>query len=170
MAGNIVDDSVTDWVEDTTPRERVHSIIERASTPLSADAVASRAETTPKTARKHLEELAREGFVTRTAEPGERATLYRRSPTSLVTEEAARINDAVGRAELTDRIASMESEIQSYREKTGADSPEDALLEDGFSDTEILYNWRSTRRNLRFARAALAISRAAETVEESFAR
>jgi len=170
MAEDIVDESVADWVTATTPRERVHSVVERADDPLSADEVADGAETTPKTARKHLEELAQEGFLTRTSQPDRQATLYRRSPTSLVTEEAAHINRAVSQSELTERIAAMERDLQSYRETTGADSPADAVLKDEALDDELLYEWRSTRRNLRFARAALAISRAEETVDRSFAR
>ena len=170
MAEDIVDESVDDWVTATTPRERVHSIAERSYDPVSADEVADRAETTPKTARKHLEELAQEGFLTRTAQPDRQATLYRRSPTSLVTEEAAQINRAVSQSELTERIAAMERDLRSYRETAGADSPADAVLQDEQLDEQLLYEWRSTRRNLRFAKAALAISQAEETVDRSFAQ
>lgn len=170
MADDIVDESITDWVAETTPRERVHRIVERAYDPLSADEVADRAETTPKTARKHLAELAQEGFLTRTAQPDRQATLYRRSPTSLVTEEAAHINRAVSQSEITERIAAMERDLQSYRETAGAESPEDAVLGDTQIDEELLYEWRSTRRNLRFAKAALAISRAEEAVDRSLAQ
>jgi predicted ArsR family transcriptional regulator len=169
MAEDIVEDAVSEWIEETTPRERVHSVIERAYDALSADEVAEQAETTPKTARKHLEELDREGFAMKTSQPGRKATLYKRSPTSIVIEEAARINDSVTQSELVERIAEMESEIDSYREQTGADSPEDAVLQDGTVDEESLFQWRGTRRNLRFAKAALAISQAEDTVEQRHA-
>lgn len=165
MTEDRIEESVADWVEETTPRERVHSIIERAYEGMAAADVATRAETTPKTARKHLKELAREGFVRKTAQPERAATLYRRSPTSLVTEEAARINDRVTQSELVERIAEMEAEIESYRERTGADSPADAVLDNGTMDREELFQWRGLRRNLRFAKAALAISQAEDAVE-----
>jgi Fe2+ or Zn2+ uptake regulation protein len=165
MTGEIVSEAVSEWVAETTPRERVYSVIERASDPRSADEVANQAETTPKTARKYLEELSREGFVTKTASPDRQATLYRRSPTSLVLEEATRINEAVSQSELVERI-----ERRSYRERADADSPEDAVLRDGAVDEKLLYQWRSTRRNLRFAKAALAISQAEDAVEQSRAQ
>lgn len=170
MTGEIVSEAVSEWVAETTPRERVYSVIERASDPRSADEVANQAETTPKTARKYLEELSREGFVTKTASPDRQATLYRRSPTSLVLEEATRINEAVSQSELVERIAEMDRERRSYRERADADSPEDAVLRDGAVDEKLLYQWRSTRRNLRFAKAALAISQAEDAVEQSRAQ
>lgn len=169
MTKDLVDEAVSDWVEETTPRERVHSVIKRTYAALSADEVAKQAETTPKTARKHLEELGREGFVTKTSQPDRTATLYKRSPTSLVVEEVAQINTRVSQPELVDRIAEMEAEIDAYRDQTGADSPEDAVLQDGSVDEELLFQWRGTRRNLRFAKAALAISQAEDAVEQPHA-
>ena len=56
-----------------------------------------------KTARKHLNTLADEGFVeTTTGEHG--GTLYRRSPESLVVEQAADILEHVSTDELITRI------------------------------------------------------------------
>lgn len=95
MAEDVVEETVSDWVEETTPRERVHSVMKRAYGGVSPDEAADQAETTPKSARKHLEELAREGFVTKTSQPDRETTLYKRSSTSLVIEEATRINDSV---------------------------------------------------------------------------
>lgn len=169
MTEDFVEEVVSDWVTETTPRERVHRVIERTYDGLSAGEVAEQAETTPKTARKHLEELSREGFVTKVSQPDRKATLYKRSPTSLVIEEAARINNSVSTQELVERIAEMKSEIESYRDQTGANSPEDAVLEDGSVDEELLFQWRGTRRNLRFAKAALAISQAEDAVEQPHA-
>jgi len=166
MTDEVLREAVSDWVEETTPRERVHSVIERTYDAASADEIAEQAETTPKTARKHLEELSREGVVTKTASPDRKATLYKRSPTSLVIEEAARINDSVSKPELIDRIAELEGEIETYRERTDADSPEDAALQDESADKELLFQWRGTARNLRFAKAALAISQAKNAVEQ----
>jgi len=170
MPGDIVEEAVSEWVVDTMPRERVHRIVERAYDPLSADEVADWAETTPKTARKHLEALASEGFVTKTSHPDRQATLYKRSPTSLVVEEAARLNEELSQSELVERIAEMEQDIQRYREQTGADSPENASLQDEPVEEELLYQWRGTRRNLRFAKAALAIAQAEDAVDRSVAQ
>jgi predicted ArsR family transcriptional regulator len=169
MTEDMVEEVVSDWVTETTPRERVHSVIERTYDALSAAEVAEQAETTPKTARKHLKGLSREGFVTQVSQPDRKATLYKRSPTSLVIEEAARINNSVSKQELVERIAEMKAEIKSYRDQAGADSPEDAALQDESVDEELLFRWRGTRRNMRFAKAALAISQAEDAVEQSHA-
>ena len=169
MTDEALREAVSEWVEETTPRERVHRVIERTYDAVSADTVAEQAETTAKTARKHLTELSREGFVTETSNPDRQATLYKRSPTSLVIEEAARINNSVPKPELVDRIAEMKAEIDTFREQTGADSPEDAVLQDESVDKEILFEWRGTCRNLRFAKAALAISQAEHAVEQPHA-
>ena len=68
MTEEVLREAVSDWVEETTPRERIHSVIERTYDAASADEIAEQAETTAKTARKHLTELSREGFVTETAD------------------------------------------------------------------------------------------------------
>lgn len=68
---------------------------------MSAETVAEDALTSPKTARKHLNALADEGFVvTANGEHGE--TIYRRSPESLVVEQP-------------DTILEREDEIEEYK-------------------------------------------------------
>ncbi len=165
MTERAVSEAVSEWVTETTPRERVHTVIERAYEPISAADIATQAETTPKTARKHLDQLAREGFVTKTATSNQRGALYKRSPTSVVVEEAARINEQLSRSQLLDRIAELDADIERYRSETSADGPEAFALE-GDVDAELLYQWRSARRSLRFAKAALAISQAEHAVAE----
>lgn len=53
-----------EWRAETTPAERVKSVIRDTYSPVSAETVADDALTTTKTARKHLETLADDGFVT----------------------------------------------------------------------------------------------------------
>ena len=84
-------------------------------------------------------------------------------------EEAARINDSLSKPELVDRITELEAEVEQHREQTGADSPADAVLQDTSVDKELLFEWRGTARNLRFAKAALAISQAEHAVEQPHA-
>lgn len=78
-----------EWAAETTPYERVRSVVAHTYSPVSAADVAEEARTAPKTARKHLTSLAEEGFVeTATGDHG--ATLYRRSPESLVADRTTR--------------------------------------------------------------------------------
>ena len=166
-----------DWEAETTPYERIREVISRAYAPLSADTVAGEARTSPKTARKHLNALATEGFVaTDTGESG--GTYYRRSPESLVVEQAADILTHVSTAELRERVSEMRERTRELQEKYGVESPEElvvdrtnrTLSEDNLEheepDTDVIQEWETTRRNLAFANAALSIANAERFVDE----
>lgn len=156
-----------EWVEETTPFERVRTVMKRTYEPQPVSNVASRARTSENTARKHLGQLAEEGFVVETASPETRGACYERSNESLVLEQANRIRSEVDTATLTTRVAEMQGTIRTYREKFDADSPEDAVLSDGEIDTETVQAWQTTRRNLSFARVALAVATAEEDLQAS---
>lgn len=172
-----VDEAVgAEWEAETTPHERVRSVIAHAYSPVSADAVAEDARTSPTTARKHLNALAEEGFVfTATGDHG--ATTYRRSPESLVVEQAADILERVSTDELATRVAEMRDRLSEYRTEYGVDSPEELVVERtnrslstsdterGEVDAETVQEWQTLRRNLAFANAALSIANAERFVE-----
>ncbi|WP_226023950.1 DUF7342 family protein [Halomicrobium salinisoli] len=165
-----------EWQSETTPYERIRHVVAHTYSPVSADAVADDARTAPKTARKHLKTLADEGFVeTATGEHG--ATLYRRSSESLVVEQAADILGHVSTDELVTRIQEMREQITEYRSEFGVDSPEElavdqtnqTLSESGSPqddiDPETIREWKTLRRNLAFANAALSIGNAEQFVD-----
>lgn len=168
--GEDVNEAVkAEWEAETTPFERVRTVMKRTYEPQSADQIASRALTTPTTVRKHLEVLVEDGFVTATSEPGRSATLYRRSSESLVLEQARDILSEMGKEELASRINELQAEIKRYRDETGVDSPEDVALEDVEIDRGTLREWQTTRRNLDIAKAALAIGQAEDSVQTTLA-
>jgi DNA-binding IscR family transcriptional regulator len=165
------------WEAETTPYERVREVISRVYTPLSADTVAGDARTSPKTARKHLNALADEGFVaTDTGESG--GVYYRRSPESLVVEQAADILANVSTDELRGRVSEMREHISDFQAEYGVESPEELVvdrtnraLSEASSDHEdldsdVIREWQTTRRNLAFANAALSIANAERFVDE----
>lgn len=167
----------TDWESNTTPYERIRHVISHTYSPLSADTVADTARTAPKTARKHLNTLADEGFVETT--PGEHgSTRYRRSPESLVMEQASDILEHVSTDELVTRIQEMREQLTEYQTEFGVESPEElavsqtnqALAESGVPQEEIdperVREWKTLRRNLAFANAALSISTAEQFVDD----
>lgn len=90
---NDVNDAVqTEWGDETTPYERVRDIMSHQCKPISADAVADTARTSPETAKEHLDTLADDGFISISiGENG--ATTYRRSSQPLVVEQALNILD-----------------------------------------------------------------------------
>jgi len=171
-----VDEAVgEEWEAETTPYERVREVISHVYTPTSANDVAEEARTSPKTARKHLNALADEGFAT-TAMGENGATLFRRSPESLVVEQAADILDRVSVDQLTERVEEMREEITAYQAEYGVESPEElavdrtnqALSGDASPnevDEETLREWQTTRRNLAFANAALSVANAERFVD-----
>ena len=167
----------TDWESETTPYERVREVISRTYTPLPAQAVAESARTSPKTARKHLDTLADDGFVT--TETGENGgTIYRRSSESLVVEQAAEILDTVSMDELVARVSEMRDRISDLQAEYGVESPEELVVDranqtlsgaattDDDIDAEMLQEWKTTRRNLAFANAALSIANAERFVAD----
>ena len=172
-----VNEAVADeWEAETTPYERVREVISHRYSPVSADAVAEDARTSAKTARKHLNALAAEGFVE--TEPGEKGgTYYRRSAESLVVEQAAEILANVSTDELVDRIDEMRGTIRDFQAEYGVGSPEELTVDQtnrilsetdsGATepDSEDLREWRTTRRNLAFANAALSIANAKRFVD-----
>lgn len=172
-----VNEAVGDeWEAETTPYERIRHVIAHTYSPVSADAVADDARTTPKTARKHLNTLAEEGFVeTETGEHG--GTLYRRSPESLVVEQAADLLEHVSTDELVARIQEMREQLSEYQSKFGVESPEELAVDQTNQalaasestpdepNPETIREWKTLRRNLAFANAALSIGNAEQFVD-----
>ena len=166
----------SEWEAETTPYERIRHVIAHSYRPIKADTVADEARTAPKTARKHLNTLTEEGFVTTTTGDNG-ATLYRRSPESLVMEQAADILQEVSTDELNERIQTMRKELSEFQKEFDADSPEaltvdqtnHMLSESGSAeaqpDPETIREWKTLRRNLAFANAALSIGTAEQFVD-----
>jgi DNA-binding MarR family transcriptional regulator len=155
-----------DWVEETTPFERVYEIIRRAYGPASAAEIADRARVSPTTARKHLRTLESAGEVT-TSQDGQ-TTRYRRSKTAIVTEHAQSLLAERTPEEIASGIAEMKTQIQGWREEYGVDSPEEFARELDIDDADsdygaLLTEWQTTRRNLALAQAALAIGEASDS-------
>lgn len=165
-----------EWEAETTPYERIREVISLTYTPTGAETLADDACTSPKTARKHLTALVNDGFVD--TEPGASgATLYYRSAESLVVEQAADILSEISTEELRDRITEMREQVVEFQQKYGVESPEELTVERtnelldeserarGEPDDEVIRDWKTTRRNLAFANAALSIANARKFVE-----
>ena len=165
-----------EWTGETTPYERIREVISRTYTPTDAETLADEACTSPKTTRKHLNTLANDGFVaTETGANG--ATLYRRSAESLVVEQAGDILSQVSTEDLRERVAEMREQLTDFQREYGVESPEglaidrtNELLDEsgdggGEPDDETIREWKTTRRNLAFANAALSIANARRFVE-----
>lgn len=157
--------AVEEWVEETTPFERVYQVLRRTHDPQSADEMADRARVSPTTARKHLRTLADVGEVV-TVQEG-RTTLYRRSEVAVVTEHAQRLLAEHSIDELAAGVVDTKASIRGWREEHGVESPEALAREMDAEDVDeerasLVGEWQTTRRNLALAEATLAIGEAIE--------
>lgn len=167
---------VEEWTAETTPYTRIREVISHEYTPRSATEIADRAHVSEKTARKHLTTLAEEGFVS--THPGDHgATLYTRSSESLVVEQATDILAELSVSELRERVSELRSTIRAFQEQYEVESPEelavsaaDETLTTGTVDHDQvdadLTEWKTVRRNLAFANAALSISTAQQFITD----
>jgi predicted ArsR family transcriptional regulator len=152
-----------EWVNETTPRDRVREVVARAYTSVSVEDIADVARTSTKAAREHLDVLASDGFVTVESD-GDGEPVYRRSPASLVIEQARDILNEISMGELTTRVSQMRDQVDELRTAHGVESLE-AAGDREVIDSETVNEWERTRRNLAFANVALSISRAERVIE-----
>lgn len=162
-----VNERVTEeWKADTSPGERVRSVMKRTYNPQPVGTIAERALTTETTARKHLDVLAGDGFVEAVSPPDERGTWYKRAPRSVVLERAQQILDSVDVETLSARVTELRETVKEFEERTGTESPRAAAVADAELDPAAMTEWQTARRNLKLARAALALADATEVVED----
>lgn len=160
-----VNERVTEeWKDDTTPGERVRTVMKRTYDPQSVATIAERARTTETTARKHLGVLADDGFLEAVSPTGERGTWYKRAPRSVVLERARQILDSVDVETLSTRVAELRETVREFEEQTGAESPSAAAVADAELAAGEVTEWQTARRNLKLARAALALADAEDMI------
>jgi len=95
-----------EWNSETTPGERVRTVMKRTYDPQSVATIAERALTSETTARKHLGILTDDGIVEAVSLADTRGTWCKRAPRSVVLERAGQILDSVGVETLLRRITS----------------------------------------------------------------
>lgn len=153
-----------EWKEEKSTFQRVKSVVSREYDGKTAGEISEEALVAESTARSKLEELVDEGFVEKTSDPESGAALYKRSWESLVFEQAKDMADHADTETLMTKIQEMQREIEEYREETGVDSPEDIAWSESEIDRETILEWKTTRRNLSFAKVALTLDQAGEVV------
>ena len=153
------------WVEETTSRERIRTVLDETTDFAAAAEIADRALTSEPTTRKYLEELVADGIGTTTQDG--RTTLYKRNEGHRIDERIAELRETTSRDELIEGIREMKAQLQEYRGTYGVEGPEELAVElddgdDGWAD---IGRWRTTRRNLAIAQAALQVDEAHRLVE-----
>lgn len=149
------------WKKETTPFERVHEILEQTHEGQSATEIAERALVSEPTARRHCNALVNTGFA-ETENEGQ-TTLYSRSSNHVLTTRIHELREETSRDELLEGIEQMKREVRGYEEQYNALSPEELARKldpddpDGWDD---LTDWKTVRKNLALAHAALAYDEA----------
>lgn len=145
----------TAWEDSSTPFERVKSIISHTHEYQSAPVIADRARVSTPTARKHLESLARSGYVVaREGRPSE----YTRNPDQRRFERIQQLADRYTQDELTAEIRQLKQRLSDYREKYDTASPSALVTQLDADDEEgwqAVRTWRTSKRDLALAEAAL---------------
>lgn len=152
-----------EWKEETTPFERVHEVVETTREGQSAAEIAERALVSEPTARRHCEALVNTGFA-ETKQDG-RTTRYRYNRDHALVTRIQELREQVDREELIGSIERMKAEIREYEREYDAVSPEELARDLDADDPEgweDLSEWRTTRRNLAVAQAALAYDEASQ--------
>lgn len=150
-----------EWKAETTPFERVYEIVEQTHDGQSAAGIAERALVSEPTARRHCKTLVKTGFAD-TEQDGQ-TTRYKRDTDRVLVSRIRELRTETDRDELIAGIKRMKAEIRSYEERYDVLSPEELAREldtddaDGWQD---LTDWKTTRRNLAIAQAALAYDEA----------
>ncbi|ELY92313.1 transcriptional regulator [Natrialba hulunbeirensis JCM 10989] len=164
---NVNEEAEADWKEETTTFQRIKSVVSRAYDGQTAGEIAERALVAENTARTHLEDLAEDGFVETATDPTTKATLYARSWASLTFEQATDILENTDSDTLLAKVQEMQAEIEAYRRETGLDDPTDIAWAETDANEETIQQWKTTRRNLSFAKVALALDQAEDNVRKT---
>ncbi|WP_128477275.1 DUF7342 family protein [Halorussus pelagicus] len=155
--GDVNEAAVEEWVEATTPFERVHEVLDVTSEPQFAKELGERAQVSEPTARDHLSTLAEIGQAETV--PAEQGTKYKRSAQSVAVRRIASIHRESSKPELTDAIERLRDQIADLREEYGANDPDDLAyeLDSGDEGWQDLARWRTLEENLDIAKAALSL-------------
>lgn len=155
--GDVNEAAVEEWVEETTPFERVKDVLDTTTDPQFAKEIAERAQVSEPTARKHLSTFAEVGHAE--SVPAEQGTKYKRSAQSVATRRIAAIHREYSKPELTDTIQRLRDEIAAFREEYGVTDPDDLAfeLESGDEGWQTVARWRTLEENLGIAKAALSL-------------
>lgn len=157
--GDINEAVIEDWKAETTPFERVQSVVKSTYHPQYAREIGERARVSEPTTRKHLKRLAATGHAE--AVETSQGMQYKRSPQAIAIERINELHRELSREELADGIKRLRERINDLQERYDAVGPDDLVLqlEDGTDEDawKAVTEWRSIEEDLDIANAALAL-------------
>lgn len=138
-------------------RERLYDVILQLRTPTTVATVADRAGCDTETARDYLEWFAEMGMVT---EHSGRPVRYERNDSYFRWRRVNRIREAYSDEELVDRLGDVLDRLETYRERFGAETPNEVSLVDASQSMstedawEALSEWETLERRAELLDAA----------------
>jgi hypothetical protein len=138
-------------------RERLLDVIAQVREPTKVSRVAERAGCDPETAREYLRWFAEMGMV---REISGRPVQYERNESYWQWRRVERIREEYSEAEIVDVLSETVDAIAEYRERFGAESPDDVSLVDRGDGTsveevwEALSEWQTLERRAALLDAA----------------
>lgn len=155
--GDINEAVVEEWIEETTPFDRVREVLASTTTPQYAGEIADRARVSEPSARKHLRTLAESGIAT--TRDTDRGTQFKRSRETVAMQRIRELHETLGRDDLVEGIRDLKDRIAEHREEYDVTDPDDLALELEADDEgwAAIAEWRSLEEDLKLAQAALSL-------------
>jgi len=154
---NVNEEVVEEWVEETTTRERIRSVIQRTHEPTPASVVAERARASEPVVRDTLADLVDMGLV-QSQETGQ-GRLYKRNDQMYIYQQVVEIQNQYTESELVAQLQSLKETVNSFRAEYTVESPTELAQEldptdsEGWDDHTM---WQTTQKNLYLVKAALS--------------
>ena len=154
---DVNEEVVKEWIEETTTRERIRSVIQRTYEPTPASIVAERARASEPVVRDTLADLVDMGLV-QSQETGQ-GRLYKRNDQMYIYQQVVDIQNQYTEGELVAQLQSLKETVNSFRAEYGVESPTELAQELDPTDTdgwEDHTTWQTTQKNLYLVKAALS--------------
>jgi DNA-binding transcriptional ArsR family regulator len=163
-AGDALDEELESWIQTHDTRHRIKHVMAGVREPKPVSHIAERAQCSPKTARKHLEELVDERIVSKTDDP--QGARYRRNDEYFAWRRAHQLSVDHSEAELLDHLGELEDREEAQQNRFDAElpayvefPPEDATHGEIHEIWEALTSWETLRDDIQRYREALRLAR-----------
>jgi DNA-binding transcriptional ArsR family regulator len=163
-ADETFDEELESWAQTHDTRHRIKHVMAGIREPKPVSHIAERAQCSPKTARKHLEELVDERIASKTDDP--QGARYRRNDEYFAWRRAHQLSVEHSEAELLNQLGELESQEETHQNRFDAElpahvefPPEDATHDEIHEIWEALTSWETLRNDIQRYREALRLAR-----------
>lgn len=160
----MVEEEVAAWTQTHDTRQRIKHVLTGIRDPVPVSQIADRARCSPKTARKHLEDLVDERIVLKVDDP--QGARYQRNDEYFAWRRAHQLSIEYTEAELLEQLGELETQEQTYQAHFDAVSPThvdfppaDATHAELHELWETVTAWETLRRDIERYREALRLAR-----------